>query len=175
MKGTHLIHRKRSPFSRWRRLEDEIDVTEVKILNWKKEAVNDLRTYPQRKESIENIRERIKVLEEQFTSLKGISTDTPVMGGMSRQEEKMLDNISERERLSSSLKIAENLVKLTEKGLEVLNEREIRVIRGLYFEKSENNVERLCRQLNVEKSTLYRIKDTALAKFTRTLYGVVEI
>ncbi len=144
-------------------------------MNWKKEACNDLRTYPQRKESIENIRERIKVLEEQFTSLHGISTDTPVMGGMSRQEEKMLDNISERERLASSLKIAEDLVKLTEKGLDTLDKRERQVLEGFYFERSENNVERLCHQLNVEKSTLYRIKDSALVKFTRALYGVVEI
>lgn len=144
-------------------------------MNWKKEAVNDLRTYPQRKESIENIRERIKVLEEQFTSLHGISTDTPVMGGMSRAEEKMLNNISERERLASSLKIAEDLVKLTEKGLDVLDKRERQVLEGFYFEKSDNHVERLCRELNVEKSTLYRIKDIALVKFTRALYGIVEL
>ena len=147
----------------------------MKVLNWRKEAANDLRTYPERKAAIENIRERIEVLEEQFTSLKGISTDTPVMGGMSRQEEKMLDNISEREKLSSSLKITEDLVKLTEKGLDVLEKRERQVLEGFYFERSENNVERLCRELNVEKSTLYRIKDSALVKFTRALYGVVEL
>ena len=144
-------------------------------MNWRKKAANDLRTYPERKAAIENIRERIEILEEQFTSLKGISTDTPVMGGMSRQEEKMLDNISEREKLSSSLKIAENLVKLTEKGLDVLEKRERQVLEGFYFERSENNVERLCRELNVEKSTLYRIKDSALVKFTRASYGVVEL
>ena len=144
-------------------------------MNWKREAGNDLRSYPERKAACENIRERIKILEEQFTSLHGISTDTPVMGGMSRQEEKMLDNISEREKLSSSLKITEDLVRLTEKGLDVLEKRERQVLEGFYFERSDNNVERLCRQLNVEKSTLYRIKDSALVKFTRALYGVVEI
>ena len=147
----------------------------MKVLNWRKEAANDLRTYPERKAAIENIRERIEVLEEQFTSLKGISTDTPVMGGMSRQEEKMLDNISEREKLSSSLKITEDLVKLTEKGLEVLEKRERQVLEGFYFERSENNVERLCEKFHLEKTRLYEIKDIALRKFTIAMYGTVEI
>lgn len=147
----------------------------MKALNWKKEAINDLRTYLQRKESVENIRERIEILEEQFVSLKGLSTDTPVKGGMSRQEEKMLDNISERERLASSLKIAEELVKLTEKGLDVLEKRERQVLEGFYFERSDNHVEKLCERFHLEKTRLYEIKDNALRKFTIAMYGTVEI
>lgn len=144
-------------------------------MNWKKEAVNDLRTYLQRKKAVENVRERIKILEEQFTSLKGLSTDTPVKGGMSRQEEKMLDNISERECLAFSLKIAEELVGLTEKGLEVLEKRERQVLEGFYFEKTDNHVERLCERFHLEKTRLYEIKDGALRKFTIAMYGTVEI
>lgn len=122
-----------------------------------------------------NIRERINVLEEQFVSLKGISTDTPVMGGMSRQEEKMLNNISERECLEFSLKITERLVELTEKGLEVLEKRERQILEGFFFERSENNVERMCERFYLEKSRLYEIKDIALRKFTIAMYGTVEI
>lgn len=144
-------------------------------MNWKKEAANDLKSYPQRKKSLTNIRERINVLEEQFVSLKGISTDTPVMGGMSRQEEKMLNNISERECLEFSLKITERLVELTEKGLEVLEKRERQILEGFFFERSENNVERMCERFYLEKSRLYEIKDIALRKFTIAMYGTVEI
>ena len=144
-------------------------------MNWKKEAANDLRTYPQRKAACENIRERIQILDEQFKSLRGVSTDIPVKGGMSRQEEKLLDNIYEREKLEFSLKVAEALVELTEKGLEKLNETEKAVLEGFYFEKLENRVERLCERFSVEKSTLYRMKDSALEKFTRSEYGIVEL
>lgn len=144
-------------------------------MNWKKEAANDLKSYPQRKKSLVNIRDRIKLLEEQFTSLKGISMDTPVMGGMSRQEEKMLNNISERECLTFSLKITEGLVELTEKGLAVLEKRERQVLEGFFFEKSDNNVERLCEKFHLEKTRLYEIKDIALRKFTLAMYGTVEI
>ena len=144
-------------------------------MNWKKEAANDLKSYPQRKKSLTNIRERINFLEEQFVSLKGISTDTPVMGGMSRQEEKMLNNISERECLEFSLKITERLVELTEKGLEVLEKRERQILEGFFFEKTDNNVERLCEKFYLEKTRLYEIKDIALRKFTIAMYGTVEI
>ena len=144
-------------------------------MNWKREAGNDLRSYPERKAACKNIRERINILEEQFTSLHGISTDTPVMGGMSRQEEKMLDNISEREKLTSSLKITEDLVKLTEKGLEVLDKRERQVLEGFYFDKTDNNVERMCVKFHLEKTRLYELREIALKKFTIAMYGTVEI
>ena len=144
-------------------------------MNWKKEAANDLKNYPQRKNALDNIRNRIRLLEEQFTSVKGISTGTPVMGGMSRQEEKMLNNISERECLEFSLKITKELVELTEKGLAVLNKREREVIEGFFFEKTDNNVERMCEKFHLEKTRLYEIKDIALRKFTIAMYGTVEI
>ncbi len=144
-------------------------------MNWKAEAVKDLKSYPQRKESIENIKERIKILDEQFTSLKGISVGEPVMGGFSRQEEKMLDNISERERLGFSLKIAEALVELTEKGLEVLDKKERAVLEGFYINREDNHIDVLCERLHFEKTRLYEIKDNALRKFTMAMYGTVDI
>lgn len=144
-------------------------------MNWKKEAANDLRTYPQRKAACENIRERIQILDEQFKSLKGVSTDTPVKGGMSRQEEKLLDNIYEREKLEFSLKVAEALVELTEKGLETLEKRERQILEGFYFEKCENQIERLCERFFLEKTRLYELRDIALRKFTMAMYGTVDI
>ena len=144
-------------------------------MNWKAEAIKDLKSYPQRKESIENIKERIKILDEQFTSLKGISVGEPVMGGFSRQEEKMLDNISERERLGFSLKVAEALVELTEKGLDVLDKKERAVIEGFYINRQDNHVDVLCERLHFEKTRLYEIKDNALRKFTMAMYGTVDI
>lgn len=144
-------------------------------MNWKAEAIKDLKSYPQRKESIENLKERIKVLDEQFKSLHGISAGEPVMGGMSKQEQKWLDNIAERERLNFSLKIAEELVNITEKGLKVLDKRERQVLEGFYLQASYNHIDSLCQKLSIEKSTLYRIKDEALRKFTLAMYGTVEI
>lgn len=144
-------------------------------MNWRAEAKRDLQTYPQRKEAVENIKEKIRILDEQFMSLRGISAGEPVMGGGSKQEDKWLDNISERERLSFSLKIAEALVGLTEKGLEVLEDRERQILEGFYMQRVENHIEKLCERFHLEKSRLYELKDNALKKFTISMYGTVEI
>lgn len=144
-------------------------------MNWRAEAKRDLQTYPQRKAAVENIKEKIEVLDEQFKSLKGIAAGEPVMGGASKQEDRWLDNISERERLSFSLKIAEALVELTEKGLEVLDERERQILEGFYMQRAENHIEKLCERFHLEKSRLYELKDNALKKFTIAMYGTVEI
>lgn len=144
-------------------------------MNWRAEAKRDLQTYPQRKEAVENIKEKIRILDEQFMSLRGISAGEPVMGGASKQEDKWLDNISERERLSFSLKIAEALVELTEKGLEVLEDRERQILEGFYMQRVENHIEKLCERFHLEKSRLYELKDNALKKFTISMYGTVEI
>lgn len=144
-------------------------------MNWKAEAVKDLKNYPQRKNAIESIKAKIKVLDEQLISLKGISTSEPVMGGMSKQEEKWLDNISEREKLGFSLKIVEALVEIIEKGLAALDERECAILKSFYIERRERHIEELCEEFHFEKSRLYQLKDNALRKFTIAMYGTVEI
>lgn len=144
-------------------------------MNWKAEAIKDLKTYPQRLKSVQSLKERIILLNEQFVSLKGISTSEPVKGGLSRQEEKMLDNIAERQRLEFSLKVVESLVELTEKGLAELDAKERKVLDGFYIKPVDNHVNVLCEQMHFEKSRLYEIKDNALRKFTIAMYGTVEI
>lgn len=144
-------------------------------MNWKAEAIKDLKTYPQRLKAKDNLKERMMILEEQFVSLKGVSTSEPVKGGLSRQEEKMLDNIAERQRLEFSLKVVESLVELTEKGLGELDDKERKVLDGFYIKPMDNHVNVLCEQMHFEKSRLYEIKDNALRKFTIAMYGTVEI
>lgn len=144
-------------------------------MNFQKEAIQDLSTYPQRLKARDNLKERIYILNERYTSLKGVSTSEPVKGGISKQEEKMLDNIAERERLGFSLKIVDELIKLTERGLAGLDSKERRVLDGFYINPIDNHVVRLCDELNIEKSSLYRLKDTALKKFTRSEYGIIEL
>lgn len=144
-------------------------------MNFQQEAIQDLKTYPQRLKARDNLKERIFILNERYISLRGVSISEPVKGGMSRQEEKMLDNIAERERLGFSLKVVEALIELTEKGLVALDQKERRVLDGFYINPIDNHVVKLCEELNIEKSSLYRLKDTALKKFTRSEYGIVEL
>ena len=61
-----------------------------------------------------------------------------------------------------------------ERGLNVLDERERAVLDAFFIMRRENHVEYLCETLHVERTTVYRIKDTALQKFTLARYGTLR-
>ena len=144
-------------------------------MNWKREAECDLKNYTSRLTAIENLISRIRVLEEKYTSLRGISMDTPVMGGASHQEDSMINNIVEREKLRNNLKTVRMLVKLTEKGLSGLDERQRDILNSFYVDRGGNYVDALCNKYHIEKSRLYQLKDEALYKFTITMYGIIDL
>lgn len=146
------------------------------MIDWKKCAIEDLRTYNRRRDSLDNIKCRIAALKEQYASVKcALGSDTgAVQGGGNRIEDRMLSNIVERERLTHTYRAAKCLVDLTEQGLSGLDERERLVLERFYVEPGKGNVDRLCGELGYEARQIYRIKDDALYKFTVCQYGIMD-
>lgn len=145
-------------------------------MDWKKAAAEDLRRYKAQKESLDNIQERIAILEEQFTGVKGATLDkVPSRGGGSNYEDKMINNIVERERLKLTYVVCSKLVRLIEKGLEGLSEKERRVLELFFISPARGNVERLMEELGYEKAQIYRIREDALYKFTIKMYGLIDL
>lgn len=143
-------------------------------MNWKTEAVYELKSYATRKSACENIREKIKILEAQAIALNRISSDEPVMGGSSKAEDKLINNIVERELLKENLTILERALILTERGLASLNDREREVLNGFYINRTSTYIDELCYRFNIEQAQVYRIKNEALRRFTLAMYGVIE-
>lgn len=144
-------------------------------MNWKKAAEDDLRRYTAQKQSLQNIPERIQALQYSCTALKGSTCcSDPVQGGMSQMEDRLLDNIVSRERLKHTYKATQRLVQLVERGLVGLEEHERNVLDVFYMHRCKGHVEKLMEEFNYEKSQVYRIKDTALYKFTIAMYGLVD-
>lgn len=144
-------------------------------MNWRKEAISDLKDYSLRLESITNIEKRIKTLEEDASSLGGISSETPVKGGASKQEDRLINNIAERQLLSLNLKVTKHLVSITQSALAKLEKDEREVLNAFYIAQTQNHVQGLCDRLHLEKSRIYELKDRALRKFTILLYGIAEL
>ena len=144
-------------------------------MNWQKEAINDLRAYSSRVRAIENMSERIRLLESKYKTARSAMGNTgAVRGGGSKQEEMLINNIAERERLKLNLKATAELVKLTRKGLDNLDERQIQILNCFYIERFPGHVERLCEEYHVEQSRIYQLKDEALYKFTLGMYGIID-
>lgn len=144
-------------------------------MNWQNEAVEDLKKYAQMKESLNNIKSRINALEEDYTAVKSVAPETaPVMGGASRNENRLINNIAERQRLQYTYEATEKIVSLIEKGLSALDEKEKLVLERFYIYHTSGHVERLMDELNYEQRRIYQIKDKALYKFTVNMYGIVD-
>lgn len=145
-------------------------------MDWSYVAVQRLRDYESRKEALTNIREKMKMLEEQFTSIRSATTDeTPVQGSGNRREDMLIANISKREELQVNYSLAKREVMLTEKGLSVLTDEEREILERFFINKERDHIERLCEELFISKTELYRRKDKALRKFTIASYGIVEL
>jgi ArpU family phage transcriptional regulator len=146
-------------------------------LNWCIFSIQRLRDYEARKEAIDSLTEQISLLEDKFTAIRSATTDsTPVQGGNeNRREQMLIHNIATREELQKNLELTKNEVEITEKGLAALTETERRILTRFYINRTKGYVERLCDELYISKTELYRQKEDALKRFTTVCYGIVEL
>lgn len=144
-------------------------------MNWKKEAIEKLKEYNARKQSITSIPMEIAQLESAVRGIRSASADgSAISGGGSGREDMLLSNICKREELKRSLAAAKVWVSQVEDAMAVLNQEERLILDRFYINPARGNVDRLCGELNVEKPTVYRRKDDALRHFTICLYGCTE-
>lgn len=144
-------------------------------MDWKKEAIRDLRQHGYRQASIKNMEDKIAALESQKNSVKAVMTDTdPIMGGMSTQEDRWINLVCEQERLRYAKEAAGKLVDIVEGALDKLTPTERKVLDRFYIHFTRGHVERLMGELCCEQAQVYREKDRALHKFTIVMYGIPE-
>lgn len=144
-------------------------------MNWKNEAMDKLRRYDSMRTACHSIPKELQRLRVEACRMKGASTDpVPVKGGSSRGEDRLLNNIVLRQELSNSLERTRAWLDVTERALKHLDRQEQLILQRLYIYPEKGGVDRLCQELGMEKSTVYRHRDRALEKFTLALYGLPE-
>lgn len=144
-------------------------------MNFMREAIDKLRCYSARRESLPRLEQEIRRLEMEFTSLKSASSGcAPVHGGTSRHEEALINNIALRAELAGAMKQTREWLSIVDSGLTSLDEQERHILDRFYIHPAKGSLARLCEELCVETATVYRYRDKALRHFTLALYGVVE-
>lgn len=134
-----------------------------------------LRRYDAMRQAVVNIPEEIDRLEEELVSIRSVRADaSPVKGSGCRREDAVLNNIAQRQELAWTLGQAKSWVKITDRALGALTPEEKLVLHRLYICPERGAVNRLCGELGVEQSSVYRKRDRALYRFTVALYGVSE-
>lgn len=142
-------------------------------MNWKQEAKEKLQRYDAMRLATINIPQEIQRLEIDAHSIRSARIDaTPVSGGGNRREEALLNNILHRQELTWTLQQAQAWLQITDRALSALTSREKQILTRLYIYPEKGGLERLCKELDMESSSVYRHRDQALKRFTMALYGI---
>ena len=142
-------------------------------MNWKQEAKEKLQRYDAMRLATINIPQEIQRLEIDAHSIRSARIDaTPVSGGGNRREEALLNNILHRQELTWTLQQAQAWLQITDRALSTLTSREKQILTRLYIYPEKGGLERLCKELDMESSSVYRHRDQALKRFTMALYGI---
>jgi hypothetical protein len=143
---------------------------------WKFRAIDRLREYPLKQAALANIPERIKVLESSSRSIHSATADsTPVQGGGSTREDRLLSNIVERQELAANLARTKHDCAIVERGMAVLDDDERHVLDAFYTHRTKGYVDRLRDELGLDdERSVYKRVDRALLHFTIAAYGVTE-
>ncbi len=141
-------------------------------MNWKEEAVEKLRRYPLMAHSAQAIPRELERLEEEAGSLRSVQFGVGGGRKLRSHEDRLLDNLAQRQELAAQLERVESWVQTTDLALEQLAPQEQKVLRLLYIEGVEAST--VSRELGIERSGLYRLRDGALKKLTIAMYGGLE-
>ena len=144
-------------------------------MNWKQEATDKLRRYEAMRHAARNIPLELKRLQQEATSLRSATAEKVVStGGVGRNEDRLMNNLVLRQELQESLNRTKNWLRTADDALGALTPQEHQVLSRLYRFPEKGAVERLCQELELEKSSVYRCRDKALHHFATALYGFPE-
>jgi len=131
-------------------------------MNWKQVAVDRLRQYEGMRNAVFGLpRELSRLRVEAFRVQSGWA------------EDRLLNNIVRRQELSAVLEQAREAVSATDRALQCLNRRERLILQRMYIYPEKGAAGRLCNELGLGRSVVYRNRDHALRKFALALYGAL--
>ncbi len=143
-------------------------------MDWKGEAVEKLRQLGAMEVSLQTIPLEVERLELDAQKIRTSDPGRVVSRGGQVREDALLSNLVKRQELSNRLQQAKCWVDTVKKALSALTEEQQLILRRLYMERQKGAVDRLCFDLGVEQSSVYRRRDAALRQFTTALYGAVS-
>ena len=141
-------------------------------MDWKKETVEELRKHGVRREAVSSLRQRIDILETDFGRLKAVQSDRGVtQGGGSSAEDRLINNLAERDRLTDQLQVTQAYIRWMEEGLKQLSGEERITLEYFFIDRPQDYMRQLCERLSCEQAQVYRIKDRALRELALRLYA----
>lgn len=143
---------------------------------WKYEVKDELKDYNGIANAVATLPDELQQLELEFTAIRSSTSDTtPVQGGGTAYEDKLLNNIVKRGQSTTAYERAKLRKSRIDAGLSVLNPDERHILDVMYIDRQRNAVSRLCEELHLEdERSVYKRVDKALRKVVIAMYGAEE-
>ena len=132
-------------------------------MNWREEAISRLRQYDGVRKAAVNLPGEVARIRGIVESPGAARVDAPG-GSANSREDWLLGQLQRLEELEQRLAAMDG-------ALSVLTPEEKLVLHRLFICPGKGNADRLCEELNAERSSVYRKRDAALTRFTTALYG----
>lgn len=144
-------------------------------MDWKNEAVDKLRKLELMRNSLDSIPQEIERLEYESRGLRSAGTEQVRVKGGGSREDALLGNMVRRQELENALFCARSWVCNVENALDTLGPEARIVLERMYvYPRRSGGMDSLCRDLDLVKSSVYRLRDEALREFTLAMYGCLE-
>ena len=141
---------------------------------WKFKAIDKLRDYPLKAAAIQSLQEELQRLELEATNIRSATADaTPVQGGGSAREDKLLSNIIHRDEIKRMIAGAKLACNVVNTSLAALDAAERDLLTNMYIRIS-GGAPRIAEMLGLDERSVYKRADKALRRFVIALYGVSE-
>ena len=140
-------------------------------MNWKKEAIEELKRLEDLKESIHSLNERIELIQGQLYNISAVQIGERV-GGSDDGDDVRLSKMVELEELKARKLITEKRAQLLQDCLDKLSEEQRLILNRFYIRHTSGYIEELEEVLFKSRTQIYYEKDNALRRLVRLLYGI---
>lgn len=139
---------------------------------WKqvcKQSLYELRLH---EAALSSLPDEIALTKDRMTSIKSASSGSaPVQGGGTSYEDRLNNAIVKIDLMENNMDETRREVELTKRALNNLSEEEQHILDVLYIQRQKRGVDRLCEELCVDESTVWRRASRALSRYSAARYG----
>lgn len=142
------------------------------MINYKSWLIDDLRGLERLRSSINQIENELETLEAEFAAIQATDYDKiPGGSGENPQEDRLLTAIARKDALQANLKVTRARVADLDRLLAAMPDDERRTLELMFVTHEKYAAGRLCEELNLEMSSVYRLKDRALQHLAQLRHG----
>ena len=146
------------------------------MIDYKKVCKWELGHYYEKLLAIDSLQDEIDMLTARMEGIRSPARDaTPVQGGGSTAEDRIVNAICNKDSLTVNHELVKWQVRQMDRGLSTLTDQQRRILEVAVMRREYNAIDRLCDELHISRSELYRRMDDAIKKYTICRYGVTEL